>query len=273
MKKKFIFVQRSFLFQVLTFLGIVFSGTAQAHDFWLEAHPFYTSVGKAVDISIHVGSQFNGDSLPNINDWYDDFSYFDGTSRKPIKGELGRDPAGYFIPKKSGSYVIGYQSTASYVEIDSTTFMKYITEEGLDNALPYAEKIRREGSVAKENFIRHAKALVQAGDGFDNDSSMQAFDYTLEIIPLENPYQKQPGEALNVRILYNGHAAENILLQAFTKASPEHKQRVRSNAQGIASIKLDKTGEWLLKAVKIVRIKGNKADWQSHWASLTFALK
>ena len=272
MKNK-ISVQRSFLFQMIFLLGSGFSGVLGAHDFWLEAQPFYTSVGKPVDISLHVGTQFNGDSLPNIDAWYEDFSYFDGALRKPVKGELGRDPAGYFTPRQSGSYVVGYQSTASYVEIDAATFMKYINEEGLDNARAYGENIAQTGALAKENFSRHAKALVQAGDGFERDSSMQAFGYTLEIIPLQNPYRQQSGSALPVRILYHGEPAKGVLLLAYTKALPGQKQQVRSNAQGIATIQLDKTGEWLLKAVKIVRIKGDKADWRSYWASLTFALK
>jgi uncharacterized GH25 family protein len=273
MKKNIISVQRNYLFQILTFVGVFFGSAAQAHDFWLEAHPFYTSTGKPVDISIHVGTNFSGDSLPNINDWYDDFSYFDGAAKKLVNGELGRDPAGYFIPQKTGSYMVGYQSTSSYAEIDSTIFMKYVTQEGLDNALAYAQKIQREGVLAKENFTRHAKALVQAGSRFERDSTQQIFGYTLEIIPLQNPYRKNLGETLDLRILYQGRPAQNILLHAYTRATPEQKQQVRSNAQGLATIKLDKSGEWLLKAVKIVRIKGDKADWQSHWASLTFAQK
>ncbi len=272
MKNKF-FAQRNYLFQILILLGSGFSAALWAHDFWLEAKPFYTSPGETVDISLHVGTDFNGDSLPNINDWYDDFSYFDGSIKKPVKGELGRDPAGYFTPLNSGSYLIGYQSTNSYVEISADIFLKYIHEEGLDNALADGLRLKRENKLAKENFSRHAKALIQAGNDFATDSSAQVFGYTLEIIPLQNPYRKQRGDTLGVKILYKGQPAKDILLLAYTKAQPLDRQQIRSNARGMASIKLDKTGKWLLKAVKIVPIKEGKADWQSHWASLTFALK
>ncbi len=254
-------------------LGCGWSGLAPAHDFWLEAHPFYTSVGKSVDISLHVGTGFSGDSLPNISDWYDDFSVFEGAQRKPVNGELGRDPAGYFVTKKAGSYAVGYQSTSSYAELDPATFMKYMTEEGLDNALLYRQQHKLMEQPAKENFIRHAKALIQAGDQFKIDSSGKVFGYALEIIPLQNPYRLQSGAALTVQILYQGQPAANVLLQASSKPATESVQRVRSNEQGQATIILDQAGAWLLKAVKIVRLNNQKADWQSHWASLTFEMR
>lgn len=258
---------------MLFLLGSGLTGVASAHDFWLEAHPFYTTPAKSVDISVHVGTDFNGDSLPNIPEWYSDFSVYGGSLKQPLSGELGRDPAGYFTPQQTGTYAIGYQSTYSYVEIDAATFLKYAQQEGLDNAMQYRREHGLQNRMAKENYIRHAKALVQSGDQFDIDQSARVFGYTLEIVPQSNPYRKKPGASLAVQVLFRGVPAADILLHAIAKNDPADLQQIRTDRQGRATIKLDRAGPWLLKAVKIVRIKEGKADWQSHWASLTFAVR
>ncbi|MBT6456949.1 MAG: DUF4198 domain-containing protein, partial [Gammaproteobacteria bacterium] len=234
------------------------------------AHPFYTMPEKSVDISVHVGNQFVGDSQPNIVIWYSDFSLYQADSKTDINGELGRDPAGYFKPDRPGTYTIGYQSDFSYVDIDPATFLKYLTEEGLDNAISYRQKNNLTNANGKENYVRHAKTLVQSGKGYSIDNSKINLGYELEIIPLSNPYQKKLNDSFKVKILYKNYPVKNILLTAFSKAQPEKIQTIRSNSKGEAVITLDHLGPWLLKAVKILRIEDDKANWQSHWASLTF---
>ncbi|MCK4709113.1 MAG: DUF4198 domain-containing protein [Gammaproteobacteria bacterium] len=264
--------KKHYLFQILLACLTLVSSTGFSHDFWLEAHPFYTSPTKPVDISVHVGNQFIGDSLPNIVSWYSDFSLYHKNSKSEIDGEMGRDPAGYFNPAETGTYAIGYQNVFNYIEIAPDTFNKYLTEEGLDAAIKYRQKNNLTQSSGKEKYIRHAKTLVQAGAGFAVDNSRVNFGYELEIIPLSNPYQKKLNEKLRVKILYKNKPVKNILLMAFSKNKPDLIQSIRSNDKGEASIALDQYGPWLLKAVKILRIKDDKADWQSHWASLTFAV-
>ncbi len=254
-------------------LLLVNVNSAISHDFWLEAHPFYTSPSKTVEISIHVGNEFAGDSLPNIPNWYSDFSLYQPGSKTKIEGEMGRDPAGFFTPDKNGTYAIGYQSTYTYIEIEPEIFLKYLTMEGLEHAIAYRQKNNLTDTPGKENYIRHPKALVQSGDSFEIDNSTLTFGYELEIIPLSNPYRKKLNDKLSVKVLYQGKPIKDILLIALTRASPEKTQSVRTDAQGVATIELNQTGPWLLKAVHILNLKDKKADWESHWASLTFEMR
>lgn len=260
------------VFQIGLFFLSLFSGACLGHDFWLEAHPFYTQINKTVDLSIHVGNEFSGDSLPNIASWYNDFSLYDKHQKTDIQGELGRDPAGYFIPQKQGTHIVGYQSTFTYIEFDPETFNKYLEEEGLQNAIDYRRINNQQNSMAKEHYIRHAKTLIQAGDTFDLDNSSLRLGYDLEIIPLQNPYQKNINETLDVQVLYQGQPENDVLLIAFSKQRPEDMQRIRSQVNGQVRIKLDQAGPWLLKAVKMLKLEGKKAQWESHWASLTFSM-
>lgn len=226
----------------------------------------------SVDISVHVGNQFTGDSLPNIVSWYTDFSLYQNGSRKQIDGELGRDPAGYFIPQKKGTYAIGYQSDVSYIEIKADIFNHYLKQEGLDNAIHYREQHGLLDTTGKETYIRYAKTLVQSGESFTDDNSTTNFGYTLEIIPTENPYQKKILDRFSVKILYHNKPVENILLTAFSKTAPQDIQQVRSDQYGNTEITLNHKGPWLLKAVKIIPAHNKKENWQSHWASLTFSI-
>lgn len=244
-----------------------------AHDFWLEAHPFYTETNKTVELSVHVGNEFIGESLPNIVNWYTDFSLYQASSKTEIEGELGRDPAGYFNPEQKGTYAIGYESVFHYVEIDSDTFKKYLNEEGLDNALKYRQQHKQQKEEAKENYIRHAKALVQVGDEFEIDHSQLKLGYELEIIPLDNPYKKRINDTLEIQVLYKNKPIKGILLAAFSKVHPEKIQQLRTDQNGKVTISLNQTGPWLLKAVKILKIEKGEVDWQSHWASLTFEIR
>jgi len=258
-------------------VAIAWAATAQAHDFWLEAHPFYTPVGQPVDVSIHVGADFVGDSLPNIRNWYEDFSlHLPGESR-PMPGALGDDPAGRFIPDRPGTWLVTYQSTFSFVDIDPQTFRKYLIMEGLDNALALRRERGEENRRGLERYQRHSKALVQAGDAFTLDASTLAVGQTLEIVPEVNPCRLKPGDRLTVRLLYRGKPAEDLLLIAFTRGAPEEKQQARTDAEGRVSITLDRAGDWMLKAVKILPYSSDSldpnAEWQSHWANLTFSLR
>jgi len=64
----------------------------QAHDFWLEAHPFYQQEGKKIGISIHVGTDMMGDPLPNIPAWYEEFSSLSADGRNRGRGEWAGNP-------------------------------------------------------------------------------------------------------------------------------------------------------------------------------------
>lgn len=249
------------------------AGKSLAHDFWLESTPYYTQPGEAVDVSVHVGNEFVGDSLPNIVSWYTDFSHYFPDHKQEVEGELGRDPAGYIKSDVQGTHLIGYQSDFTYTEIDPETFNKYLRMEGLSNAIEYRARHGLTDKPAKENYIRHAKTLIQVGDRFDIDTSMQRIGYDLEIMPAQNPYRLKLNDQLSLQVLYQGKPDAGLLLIAFSKQHPQRMQEIRTDADGRATITLDDTGPWLVKAVKIYRLERQQAEWQSHWASLTFGIR
>jgi len=252
--------------------SLLAGSAAQAHDFWMEAGPYYSEPGKTVDISLHIGTQFVGDTQPNIYNWYDDFSLYSGSNVSEIEGNLGDDPAGRFTPSQPGTYLIGHQTTFTFIEIEPEIFNKYLREEGLDNAIRFRQVHNLTNTPAKENYIRHAKLLIQSGTDFELDDSLREIGYILEITPLQNPYKLRKGEKLDLKVLYRGQPAPDLLLIAFSKNQPQRLQNIRTDSNGLATIALDEEGPWLAKAVKILRLENQNAEWQSHWASLTFSI-
>lgn len=246
--------------------------TLQAHDFWLEAHPFYQQEGKKVGISIHVGTDMTGDPLPNIPAWYTEFSYLSPDGRKPVQGELGREPAGYVEPDRPGVYVVGYHSRPEYVKMRPAKFNRYLKQEGLEKIIAERVKLNESDKESSEFYVRCVKTLVRYGTEDQIHLFQEPVGHPLEIIPLKDPYTQAVGDELTVKLLFNGKPLKDALVVAFTKRKPEQKQAVRTDRQGLATIDLKHAGVWLIKAVEMVRYDKAGADWISYWASMTFRL-
>jgi len=76
-----------------------------------------------------------------------------------------------------------------------------------------------------------------------------------------------------VRLLYEGKPLAGTLIMALQRGRPGAVSAVRSDSRGRATLKLDRPGLWLIKAVHMIPAPADaNADWESFWASLTFAL-
>ncbi len=88
----------------------------------------------------------------------------------------------------------------------------------------------------------------------------------------KNPYMLKGGGELPVRLLYEGKPLAGALVMALQRGRPD-KVTARTDAKGRAVLKLDRPGFWLVKAVQMIPAPADAgADWESFWASLTFAL-
>ena len=73
---------------------------------------------------------------------------------------------------------------------------------------------------------------------------------------------------------WEGQPAEGLLVKAFCALNPDAQQRSRSDADGRVSIEIDCPGTWLVNAVKLLPASpGAEVDFESFWASLTFATR
>ena len=244
-----------------------------AHDVWLEPSDYRPDVNRQVEIVLKVGTFFHGDPLPNIPEWYSDFIYRDRLATKPVLGNMGRDPAGYFWVKQAGPVSVAYISRRELVELPAPKFHQYLEEEGLEKIITMRERAGQASAVGREYYSRCAKTLIQVGEGSDADVLPPPYRCPLELVLLESPYALSSGDRLPARLLYRGEPLPGAQVVAFTRKTPDQRFVARTDAQGRLDIDLDRPGEWLIKAVEMVPIDEAEADWESFWASLTFSIE
>jgi uncharacterized GH25 family protein len=252
-----------------TLLGLLLcSPGLQAHDFWIEPSSFRPGSGEKVAIRLRVGEHLQGDPVPRNPGRIERFAAVGPAGEAEVAGVPGSDPAGWASPASSGLHWIVYDSNHAPLEQAGPKFDRYLGEEGLERI----RELRRQGDgPVKEIYSRCAKSLLAVGEG-SGPGHDKVLGLELELIPERNPYALKLGEPLPVRLLYRGEPLDGALVVALPGESPEARVSARSEG-GRVSLRLDRPGLWLIKAVHMVPApEGSGAEWESLWASLTFEL-
>ncbi|HWM90541.1 MAG TPA: DUF4198 domain-containing protein [Thermoanaerobaculia bacterium] len=255
-------------------LGLLLTGSGlRAHDFWIEPSSFRPKPGAKVGVRLRVGEHLRGDPVPRNPERIERFATVGPSGEAEVAGVPGSDPAGWASPAAPGLHWIVYDTNHATVEQTGPKFDSYLGEEGLER-IRDLRRGAKEGPV-KEIYSRCAKALLAVGAVGDSAGAGhdKVLGLELELVPERNPYALKPGESLPVRLLYRGKPLAGALVVALAGQSPDAKVSARSDNKGRASLRLDRPGLWLVKAVHMVPAPaGSGAEWESLWASLTFEL-
>jgi uncharacterized GH25 family protein len=270
---------------------------ATAHDLWIEPSSFTPVPGVRLAVRLFIGQLFEGDPFPRDPKLMLRFAVISGSGgsggaggETPIAGVPDTDPAGFLVAGRPGLYELVYASGHAAVQLDAAKFERYLADEGLDTVSAARARAGRSGTPAKEIFSRCAKSLIVVGGdaGAGSQRALAPLGLVLELVPERNPYTLAAGQELPLRLLYGGRALPGAKVTALLKprpdrqtgpASPDRQPRqprqvsARTDAQGRVSLPLAEPGVWLVKAVHMIAAPpGSGADWESFWASLTFAL-
>jgi uncharacterized GH25 family protein len=244
-----------------------------AHDFWIQPATFRPGVPSPLALGLRVGDDFpRGQGYRRNPQHIVRFVIVGPGGSQPVLGVDGRDPAGLVRITEPGIYVVGYESTATVLELAADRFEAYLREEGLEHVLRHRVERGETNRPGREAFARCAKTLVLAGTaapaGYD-----RALGFILELIPEQNPYGLQAGEELAVRLLYRGAPLGGGRVVARHAADSAATVEARTDPQGQARLRLGRPGVWLLRSLHMVPApQAARAEWESFWASLTFAL-
>jgi hypothetical protein len=177
-----------------------------------------------------------------------------------------------------GTYVIGASVHPRTLRLEAKDFNQYLAEDGIPDVLAAR---RRKGELdrpARERYSKHVKALVQVGDR-RTDGVDTPLGYPAELIALDNPYRLRPGAALRVRAVVDGAPVVDQLVLAGGHSpvgKPFRETRVRTDSGGIARVMLRGHGVWYVKFIRMRRVDataGDSVDYESKWATLTFAVR
>jgi uncharacterized GH25 family protein len=243
---------------------------AVAHECWLELSEYRPAPGAEVTARILVGQFFRGDSMPYLPQWTRRLEVGGPDGRRPAHAETAEDPAVRFQVTAAGGHAVIWESERFTTDIPRLRFEAYLDEAGLYQTVEAWLSQRPELESVREIYYRYPKAIFAAGDATDH--VLRSLGARLELVPLRNPMQHRPGESVPVRVLFEGRPLAGALVTGFTREQPERILRARTGRDGIAEVRLDRAGLWLLNVVWILPAGEPAYDWQSFWASLTFEI-
>ena len=262
------------------------AGAATAHPFWLNVSDHLPKQGETVTVGACSGTGFRGEAKPRASDRCVDFSRY--TYRRFALTPIGQEGETVWAQQAymdtAGGWV-QYRSTFASIELPADEFDQYLTDEGLDAPLAVRSRIEPR-PPGRERYRRCCKAWLE---GLDERRATRPLGHTLELVP-----RSRPGASpeLRVRVLWRGRPLAGVLVKTWCQPlTPDGRtrpvverdsvavtQQTRSDATGEVRLDVRSAGEWLVSAVhmepapQVKAMSGvPEADWESTWASLTFA--
>ena len=181
----------------------------------------------------------------------------------------------HFRTGEPGTYVLGVSVRPRDIALTGEQFNAYLKEEGIEDVLAERTRAGMLAEPAKERYAKHVKAIFQVGN-VRTDTYNTLLGYGAELVPLENPYSVKRGGTLRVRCLINGQAIAGLTVLAggvTSKGAAIHETRGRSDADGIAEVRLRSAGRWYVKFIRMQRSTAPGINYESQWATLTFEVR
>lgn len=176
----------------------------------------------------------------------------------------------------AGTYVAGISTLPRILEMESEAFNDYLEHEGLENTISERKQMGTTDQGAKERYSKHVKALLQVGEETSIDF-MKPLGYPVEFVPLNNPFEIKLGDRVAFKLLRNGKPLANQTVHYSTSVpgqdAHENENSVKSNANGMVSIKPTSVGKWYVATIHMEKKEGDEVDYESNWATLTFEIK
>ncbi len=264
--------------------------SAGAHEFWLAPSTYRAGVGDTLTVAAFVGTGFRGDRVPYAATRT---VRFDLRARRALDlGKAGMNGSLTFarwIVGEGDGAMVAYQSDFMAIELPAAEFDHYLALEGLDGPRAARARLGGRAGPGRERFSRCAKLWIAgtAGRGGTAKAAPRALEpvgLPLEIVPLADPGGAQ--ERLAVRVLWRGRPLADALVRVWYRPLASHwspsdpaardsvgaATESRAGRDGVATLRITAPGECLLSVVHMVpSAERSSADWDSYWASLTFA--
>lgn len=233
---------------------------AHAHDFWIEPSSFTPAAGESVVLRLKVGEHFEGEAVPRRTGRIERFFTRSAAGEREVPGLDGRDPAGRLAIREEATTIVAYRSKPNRVVLDAAKFETYLREEGLESIIELRRKRGESAKAGTEIFLRSVKSLLHTGGGEPVDQPM---GLRLEVIKRGTSFE----------VLFENKPLQNVMVAAMRRTAGRQPLRARTDAYGRVSFPGMSKGEWLVKAVHMVPAPDPAdADWESLWASVTFAV-
>lgn len=255
------------------------AATLEAHDFFFRADSFFIAPGSTLVLRALNGT-FSKSENSITRDRLRDLSVVSAKGHEhpdTLQWSSTGDTSRFTVATgNAGTYVIGASLFPREITLKAPDFNKYLSDDGIPDVLAARKKSNGLGKDATERYSKHIKAIVQVGDVKSGDYSV-VLGYPAEVIPLDNPYSLKSGSILRVRAMVDGKPAPDQLVVSggrTTRGARFVEARTRTDASGVARVRLTGAGQWYVKFISMVPYQGTeKIDYESKWATLTFGVR
>lgn len=176
----------------------------------------------------------------------------------------------------AGSLVVGAETAPRVLALDATAFNAYLADDGIPDELAARRRDGTANQPSRESYAKSVKAVLRvggmAGSGWD-----VVLGHAAEVVPVDDPYALRRGATLRVRALGQGRPLAGQLVLAGGRSPRGLRfpvQSVRTDADGVARVRLTQPGQWYVKFIHMRRAPaGDSLTHVSRWATLTFGVK
>lgn len=252
-----------------------------AHDLWLVPARFVVAPGAKVAVLLKTGDTFPVSEGAVKAERVERASLVTAGGSTPLtsfRTDGNSTVADVVAPRAAGGAVVEVVLKPVATKQPRASFDEFVKHEGLDAVAAQLAREPRQRDEERRTYAKYAKTLLRVGGG-KGAAALYAkpLGHRLEIVPEADPYALNPGDALPVRLLFDGRPLAGARLvvgsTAAAMATQSNMPGVRTDAEGRARLRLDHLGgAHYVHALHMIPASGRTdVEWESFWATLTFA--
>ena len=249
------------------FLVGMVSSNAYAHYLWVNVDNYSPKMDEEITISLGWGHHFPEDGLPAADKLERMYLISPDEKKIPLEirpeGEKGLVGSVKVKLEKPGTYLVVAEKKSGFVT-KTTEGYKYQSKKGLKGVIKSSWS---EGS---------AKAIINVSETSGN-SFQKEISQRYQVIPVDEPGKLKEGDYLRVKVTLDDKPYSTLVYATYAGFSTEKDTfayTTRTSKEGIAKIKMLKSGIWLIKTSdEIPYPNAEEADVYSFTSTLTFGIK
>jgi uncharacterized GH25 family protein len=256
--------------------------SVQAHEMFLKANPSIVTADSDQVVRLINGTfdksenSIGRDRMANVS------IVANGKTSNPPEGDWYDDADSSYLRYRAGdagTYVIGVSTRPKIIAMSPEEFATYLKHEGVVDTLATFEKDNKLTEV-RERYAKHVRTIVQVGDNKTDDFAHE-LGYPVEILLDQNPYELKFGAEVSFRVLFNGKPVANQPARASYEGFHGHdasgghinSHELRTDKDGRARFLLSNKALWYISLIHMQPVSDADADYESHWATITFDVK
>lgn len=253
----------------ILFLGLLISEATSAQEYYLRPHTFALKAKEDLNIELYRGNKFDSSEDRKVeNSKFKSANLYQGSKPEGLIDSAGAVKASLTVPyKNSGLNLVSVELFNSVEQKSRTSLNNQFSEEGFADV---ADKAGMKQLFSVNNHYS-LKTLFMAEKPAGSAYEVKT-DGDFEIVLSQNPYKMKYGEDITVQVLSKGEPVKKAHVAVTTRTlngSLFASSQVTDD-EGKAYVKLNRAGEWLIKAVNIQPAE-KSADFDRWFSSYSFS--